>query len=53
MPINKLLYLTKSEQELYSQCGGKCDGCSYQGGCDLEPRLDEPDKNQYSLNDRD
>jgi len=31
--------LTTKEKEIFEDCQGKCVGCLFEGGCDLEKKL--------------
>lgn len=31
--------LTKEEKEILNDCGGNCNACFYDGGCDLQKKL--------------
>jgi hypothetical protein len=38
------MFLTEEDRAIYEQCRGRCGLCLWQGGCDLEDKLDEEDR---------
>lgn len=35
--------LTEKEKEIFADCKGYCQGCLFEGGCDLEKKLEKSD----------